>query len=138
MTALPGKNLLLKVENPAGSATFGTLGGLRTKSYTWNNEPIDVTNHGSNENRELLDSAGVKSMSVSGAGVHTGDAATLDVVEDACRAGTLIKFQIVDVSAGGRTYTAFFKVTSFERSAEYNAEQTYTVSLESSGEITVA
>jgi len=138
MPAQAGKNLLLKVETPSGSGSFSTLGGLRTKTYTWNNEAIDVTNHGSNEDRELLDGAGIKSMSIAGSGVHTGDDATLDRMEDALRTGTLTLFQIVDASSGGRTYQGYFKVTSFERAADYNAEQTYSVALESSGAITVS
>jgi TP901-1 family phage major tail protein len=138
MPAQAGKNLLLKVESPAASATYITLGGLRTKTYTWANEAIDVTNHGSNENRELLNAAGVRSMSISGSGVHDGDAATLNLIEDALQTGVHQSFQIVDVSAGGRTYTGNFKVVSFERGAEHSAEQTYSISIESSGAITIS
>jgi TP901-1 family phage major tail protein len=137
MPAQAGKNLLLKVETAPGSAVFSTLGGLRTKTYTFNNEAIDVTNHGSNENRELLNNAGVRSMSISGSGVHTGDAVTLDQIEDACISGAHLTMQIVDATPG-RTYQGAFKVVSFERSAEHSAEQTYSISLESSGAITVS
>jgi TP901-1 family phage major tail protein len=138
MSAQAGKNFLLKVETPAGAGTYSTIGGLRTKSLTWNNAAIEVTNHGSNESRELLDGAGVHSMNVAGGGVHTGDAATLNKIEDAVRTGTMLNFQLVDASAGGRTYTGLFKVTSFVRSGEYSGEQTYTLALESSGAITVS
>lgn len=138
MPAQAGRDLLLKVEAPAASGSYSTLGGLRAKTYTINNEAIDVTNHGSNEYREILDGAGIRSMSVSGSGVHTGDAATLNAIESAMLAGTLLLFQIVDVTSGGRTYSASFKVTSFERGGEHNAEQTYSLSLESSGQITIS
>lgn len=130
-----GKDLLLKVDTGGGS--FSTLGGLRSKSMSMNNEAIDVTNHGSNQKREILDGAGIFSMSVSGSGIHNGDASTLNLVDDNCVSGTLTDFQIVD-SDSGRTYEATFKITTFERTGEYNGEQTYSVSLESSGSVTVS
>lgn len=130
-----GKDFLLKV-NTTGT-TFATLGGLRSKSMTINAESIDVTNHGSNQFKELLDSAGIKSMSLSGSGVHNGDAATLNLVDDTLLSQALLKFRIVDADSG-RTYESKFKVTSFERAGEFNAEQTYSLSLESSGPITVS
>jgi TP901-1 family phage major tail protein len=131
-----GKDLLLKV-NTTGS-TYVTVGGLRSKSMTINNETIDVTNHGSNQYREILDGAGIRSLTVSGSGVHTGDAATLNKIDDNCLSGTLTNFQIVDADGSGRTYQASFKITSFARAGEYNAEQTFEISLESSGSVTVS
>lgn len=130
-----GKDLLLKVDT--GGSTFVTIGGLRTKSMSVNAEPIDVTNHGSNQNRTLLDGGGILSMSVSGSGVHDGDSATLNLIDDNNRSQTLTAFQIVDDDSG-RTYEASFKITAFERSGDHNAEQAYSISLESSGAITVS
>lgn len=135
MSASGGKDLLLQY-NTTGS-TYVTVGGLRTKSMTLNNEPIDVTNHGSNQFREILASAGIRSLSMSGSGVYTGDSATLQAIEAAALAGTLVSFQMVDDN-NSRTYEADFKVVSFEWSGEYNTEMTYSISLESSGTITVS
>ena len=131
-----GKDLLLKVDID-GTPTYNTLGGLRSKTMTVNAEAIDVTNHGSNQWREILDGCGIRSMSIAGSGVHNGDAATLNLVDDLSRTQVLNRFQIVDDDSG-RTYTAFFKVVSFERAGEFNAEQTYSITLESSGDVTVS
>jgi len=132
-----GKDWLLQVDSD-GMGTFVTVGGLRSKSMSLNADGIDVTNHGTAQNRTLLDGAGILSMSVSGSGVHNGDATTLDLIDDNMRTQTLTTFRLADVAAGARTYTASFKITSFERASEFNAEQTYSISLESSGVITQA
>lgn len=131
-----GKNLLLMVETSTDVYTL--LGGLRSKSMTINAEAIDVTNHSSDEWKTILDGGGIRSMSLSGSGVHNGDAQTLDLVDDNCTSNTLTKFRIIDTDNSGRSYTAFFKIASFERAGEYNAEQTYSISLESSGPVTKA
>ena len=130
-----GKDLLLKVENPA--TVYTTMGGLRSKNMAINADGIDVTNHDSNQARTLLDEAGIVSLSLSGSGVHNGDATTLNYVETQCLAQTLTNFQIVDVAAT-KTYQVSCKITSMEISGEYNGEYTYTMSLESSGTITIS
>lgn len=135
MAEKAGKDFYLKVDTGGGS--YSTCGGLRSSSMTINNTEIDVTNHGSNQYRTLLDGAGIRSMDISGSGIHTGDAATLDLIDDNCMAGTLTNFQIVD-NDSGRTYQASFKITSFERAGEYNGAQEYSLSLMSSGSITVS
>ncbi len=130
-----GKDLLLKKEDATTPGTYVTIGGLRSKSMHFNNEAIDVTNHGSNEWKEILDGAGIKHMSMSASGVFNSSATLLEI-ETAMLAGTLTRFQIVDVYTGGRTYTGYFKIASFQRAGEYKGEQTYEISLESSGVIT--
>jgi TP901-1 family phage major tail protein len=136
MAAKAGKNFLLKVEEVAGGGSYATVGGLRSTSFTKSAEAIDATNHGSNQNKEILDGAGIKSMAISGSGIFTTDA-SLDVVEDAFDAQTLTRFQVVDADTG-KTYTGLFKITSFERGGDYNNEMSYSISLESSGAITIS
>lgn len=134
MAAKGGKDFLLKVETTTD--VFQTVGGLRATSFTKNAEAIDATNHGSNQNREILNFAGIKSMSISGSGIFTDDA-NLATIEDAHDSQELKRFQVVDAD-DGRTYTAYFKITTFERSGDYNNEQSYSISLESSGAVTVS
>lgn len=136
MAAKGGKLWLLKVEDsPAGSGTYTTVGGLRETSLSMSAEAIDATNHGSNQNKEILDTAGIKSMALSGSGIFT-DAQNLEDIEDNYHSQTLTRFQCIDNETGGRTYTGLYKITSFERTGGYNNEQTYSLSLESSGSIT--
>lgn len=135
MGAEGGKDLLLKKEDPGNPGTFITVGGLRSKSISINNEAIDVTEHASNQFRELLDTCGIRSFEVSGSGVFVDDVTLTEAITDAIN-GTLRKYQVIDTFAGGLTFEGLFKLTSMERAGEYNAEQTYSLSLASSGEIT--
>lgn len=130
-----GKDWLLKIEDSGTPGQFTTFGGLRSNSLTINNEAIDVTNKGSNQWRTLLDGAGIRSMSISGSGVFT-NSQTLSQARQDCINGTLRKFQMIDDDSGD-TFEGFYKITSMERGGEYNGEMTWSLSLESSGEITV-
>ena len=129
-----GKDFVLQRETSA--SVWETIGGLQTKSLSMNNEMIDVTNHGSNQLRTLLDGCGIFSMSVSGGGVYNADADTLQALEAACKSAVLQSLRLLDEE--GRTYTGLFKVTTFERASEYNGAATYSITLESSGDIVIA
>lgn len=70
-----GSAFLLKVGDGAAVPTFATVAGLRTTQLSVNGEAVVVTNKDSGGWRQLLSGAGVRSVSVSGAGVFTGSAA---------------------------------------------------------------
>ena len=50
------------------------IGGIRTESMTINNETVDVTDKDGNGWRELLEGAGITSMSLKGSGVVSDNA----------------------------------------------------------------
>lgn len=129
-----GKDFVLQIGDGETSETFTTIGGLRSKSISIQAEAIEITNHGSQQWKELLDGAGVKSVSISGSGVFTDSAAEAQMQTDAL-AQTLRNFKIID-SDTGDYFTGKFKITSLEHAAEYNADRNWSVSLESSGAIT--
>jgi TP901-1 family phage major tail protein len=133
-----GRDLLLKIEAANSPGTYNTVGGLKTKSMAINNGAIDVTNHGSNEWKEILASAGVKDFQITGSGVFTSDATLTQMVND-CINGTLRNFQIADVTSGSnRTYQGAFKITKFDNAGQFDKEQTWQLTLMSSGAITVS
>jgi len=134
MTALAGKDFLLKAGDGAGPEVFSTIGGIRSKSLKINSESIDVTSEDSAQWREILDGAGITSMSVSGSGIFT-DSTAARLVRTNCIGRTLMNFELID--GGGTKFAGKFKVTSFETAGEYKGEQTYAISLESSGAVTV-
>ena len=70
-----GSAFLLKVGDGAATPTFATVAGLRTTQLSVNGEAVVVTSKDSGGWRQLLSGAGVRSVSVSGAGVFTGSAA---------------------------------------------------------------
>jgi len=63
-----GSAFLLKIGDGANPVVFSTVAGLRTTQMTINAETVVVTNQGSGGWRELLSGAGVRSVSLSGAG----------------------------------------------------------------------
>jgi TP901-1 family phage major tail protein len=115
------------------SEGFRTVGGLRSTSMAVNAEAIDVTNQGSNQWKELLDGAGIKSVSISGSGVFEQDS-RLARLRANCLNQTLTSFRVVE-HASGDYFQGSFKITSLERAGDYNNEQTWSISLESSGAV---
>lgn len=116
--------------------TFTTVGGMRSTGMTINNETVDVTDKGSAPWRELLAGAGLKSMSISLAGVFKNDA-ELKALQQRILAtdGTdILNFQII--SESGDKFVGAFQITSLERTGEHVGEEQYSISLESSGAIT--
>jgi len=113
--------------------TYDLVGGLRSKSFSVNSEAIDVTSHDSCEWRKILDSAGVRTVSVSGSGVFE-DGAIIKALRAAVMNNTNKDCRMI-ISEDGDYIEGAFKVTTFEQSGEYNAESAFSVSLASAGEV---
>lgn len=130
-----GSAFLLKIGNGAAPLSFTTVAGLRTTQMTINAETVVVTNQGSGGWRELLSGAGVRSVSLSGAGVFTGSAAEARMKANAL-AGVIDDYQVVFES--GETVSGRFLLTRLDYAGDFNGERTYTLALESSGAVVTA
>lgn len=130
-----GSAFLLKIGNGANPVVYTTVAGLRTTQLSINGDAVAVTNKGSGGWRELLSGAGVRAVSVSGAGVFTGSAAELRLRANVL-AGLLDDYELSFES--GEKLRGRFLVTRLDYAGDYNAERTYTLSLESSGVVAVA
>ena len=130
-----GSAFLLKVGDGAVTPAFATVAGLRTTQLSVNGEAVAVTNKGSGGWRELLSGAGVRSVSVSGAGVFTGSAAEARIKASAL-GGVLDDYRLS--FEGGDSMTGRFLVTRLDYAGDFNGERTYTLSLESSGAVVAA
>lgn len=132
MPAEKGSAFLLKVGNGASTPVYSTVAGLRTTQLSINGDPVVITNKGSGGWRELLSGAGVRSVSVSGAGVFTGSAAETRLK------GNALSGQIDDYELdfeSGDSLRGRFLVSRLDYSGDFNGERTYTLALESSGEV---
>lgn len=127
-----GSAFLLKVGNGATPVVYATVAGLRTTQLSINGEAIVVTNKGSGGWRELLSGAGVRSVSVSGAGVFTGSAAETRLRNNAL-AGLVDDYELS--FEGGEKLRGKFLLTRLDFAGDFNGERTYTVALESSGAV---
>ncbi len=135
MAVEKGSAFLLKVGDGGGSPTFATVAGMRTTQLSINGEAVVVTHKGSGGWRELLSGAGVRSVSVSAAGVFTGSTAEGRVKSNAL-AGTIDDYRLSFES--GESLTGKFLVTRLDYAGDFNGERSYTVSLESSGAVVAA
>lgn len=115
--------------------TFTLVGGLRTKSFSFGAEAIDITNQDSSEWKKILDGAGIRNVSISGAGVFE-NGTIYNQIRTAAFANTLKNLRFV-VNSDGDYFSGAFKITSMELSGEYNAEATYNLAFESSGAISL-
>ncbi len=130
-----GSAFLLKVGDGGAVPVFTTVAGLRTTQMSVNAETVVVTNQGSGGWRELLSGAGVRSVSLSGSGVFTGSAAEARIKANAL-AGVIDDYRISFES--GETVTGRFLLTRLDYAGDFNGERTYTLALESSGEVVTA
>ncbi len=133
MTAQKGSLLLLKVGNGGGSEVFTTVGGLRATRFSLTSQMVDPTNKDSGAWREILSGAGVKSVSLSGAGVFT-DSSAEETVRSLAFSASPRNYQIT--FGNGDYLTGSFMITSYERAGDYDAEETFSITLESSGQVT--
>ena len=135
MAAEKGSAFLLKVGDGQVPPGFTTVAGLRTTQLSINGEAVAITSKDSGGWRELLSGAGVRSVSVSGAGVFTGSTAEARLKANAL-AGTIDDYRLSFES--GETMTGRFLLTRLEYAGDYNGERSYTLALESSGAVVSA
>ncbi|WP_404372578.1 phage major tail protein, TP901-1 family [Sphingomonas sp. MMS24-J45] len=135
MSAERGSAFLLKVGNGATPVAYQTVAGLRTTQLSINGELVAITSKDSGGWRELLSGAGVRSVSVSGAGIFTGSAAEVRIKGNAL-SGAIDDYRLSFES--GETLSGRFLVTKLDYAGDYNGERSYTLSLESSGPVVSA
>ena len=94
MTAQKGAAFLLKIGDGASPPAYETVAGLRTTQMSINGDSVVVTHKDSGGWRELLSGAGVRSVSVSAAGLFTGSDAEVRVRNHAL-GGTIVSVRTV-------------------------------------------
>ena len=135
MAAEKGSAFLLKVGDGATPPVYSTVAGLRTTQLSVNGEVVNVTSKDSGGWRQLLSGAGTRSVSVAGSGIFTGSSAESRVKTNAL-AGLLDDYELSFES--GERMRGRFLVTRLDYAGDYNGERTYTLALESSGEVSAA
>ena len=134
MSAQKGKDLLLKIGDGASPEAFTTVAGLRTRTFSLNAKTVDVTDADSTGRwRELLEGAGVRQCSVSGAGVFR-DAAADAQVRQAFFDQPAADWQLVVPSFG--VLQGPFLVSTLEYAGAHDREATYALTLASAGALT--
>jgi TP901-1 family phage major tail protein len=135
MPAQKGSAFLLKISNGAPTPVYQTVAGLRTTQLSISGDTVVITSKDSGGWRELLSGAGVRSVSVSAAGIFLGSAAEAQVRTNAM-AGTLDDYELS--FEGGEKLRGRFLVQKLDYAGDFNGERNYTLSLESSGAVVPA
>ena len=136
MGAQRGKDILLKIGDGASPETFTTVAGLRARTISLNAKTVDATDSDSAGRwRELLAGAGVKSASVSGAGIFR-DAASDALIREAFFAQEARRWRLVVPDFG--TLEGRFLVAALEYAGEHEGEATYALTLASAGGVSFA
>lgn len=128
--AYSGLDFLLKCggfnDNPI------TLGGMRATTMVLNNETIDITHKESQGMRTLLPKSGIQSLTITASGIFT-NAESEQFLKQKAFSRELGLYSLF--FPNGEKFQAHFLVTQYERSGDHNGEETYNVTLESSGAI---
>ena len=132
MTAQKGSAFLLKISNGAVPAVYSTVAGLRTTQMSIAGDAVVITSKDSVGWRELLSGAGVRSVSVSAAGIFLGSAAEAQVRANAM-AGTIDDYELS--FEDGEKLHGRFLVQKLDYSGDFNGERNDPLQLESSGAV---
>lgn len=136
MVAQKGRDLIIKLGDGGGPETFTTIAAATTNSFTINNESVDISNKTAGAQRQLLEGAGITSMSTTISGIYTVDTQQ-DLLEEAAFGNTHNNFQLVlPDGASNITYEGSFMVASYAYTGEHNGAVTFEATLESAGDIT--
>lgn len=127
MAADVGRNLTFTKDASVFAA------GLRTKSFTINSTPVDITSDDDEGFRTLLEEPGEKQIDVSLEGILKDDALVASIVN-----GSTYISECVMTLPSGATITGDFRFNNLELGAPYNEALTFTATVQSSGEFTYA
>lgn len=115
MPAQRGKDLLLKIDDGDGGWT--TVAGLRARALVLNADAVDVTHaESAGRWRELLEGAGVRRASVSGAGIFT-DSVSDETVRGVFFGGAIRSWQVIVPDFG--VIEGPFQISSLEYRADH-------------------
>lgn len=132
MTAQKGSLVLIKVGDSATPVeSFNTIRGLKVSRMLIENQTIDASDVSSGAWRKINSGAG-RSLVISGTGIFS-DVASEEVVRGYAFSGVAKNYRFY---FGNGSYVAgAFVISRYERSGEYDEEETYGLTLESAGGI---
>ena len=134
MSGQKGRDVLIKIGDGGAPEAFVTVAGIRAKTISLNARTVDGTSGESPDAwRELIAGAGVKSASVSGAGVFK-DASSDALIQQAFFTQASKNFQLVIPDFG--TLTGPFLVEALDYSGDHDGEAGFAITLASAGALT--
>ena len=133
MAGQKGRDVLIKIGDGAAPEQFVTVAGIRAKTISLAAKSVDATSAESEGAcRELLAGAGVKSASVSGAGVFK-DAQSDAILREAFFSQSPRSFRLVIPDFG--TLAGPFLVEALDYSGDHDGEAAFALTLASAGAV---
>jgi TP901-1 family phage major tail protein len=131
MAGQKGRDVLIKIGDSGDPEAFVTVAGIRAKTISLNARTVDGTSGESPAAwRELIAGAGVKSASVSGAGVFK-DAASDALIQQAFFAQASVSFQLIIPDFG--VLEGPFLIEALDYSGDHDGEAAFAITLASAG-----
>jgi len=131
MAGQKGRDVLIKIGDGGSPEMFATIAGIRAKTISLNARTVDGTSGESPSAwRELIAGAGVKSASVSGAGVFK-DSASDATLQQCFFSQAARAFQLVIPDFGA--LQGPFLVESLDYSGDHDGEAAFAITLASAG-----
>lgn len=136
MSGQKGRDVLIKIGDGGAPEAFATVAGIRAKTISLNARSVDGTSGESPQAwRELIAGAGVKSASVSGAGVFK-DAASDAAIQQAFFSQATRNFQLIIPDFGA--LAGPFLVEALDYSGDHDGEAAFAITLASAGALSFA
>lgn len=131
MAGQKGRDVLLKIADGGTPESFITVAGVRAKTISLNAKTVDSTSAESPDGwRELIAGAGVKSASVSGAGVFK-DQASDALIREAFFSQSARHWRLIIPDFG--VLEGIFVIESLDYSGDFDGEAAFAVTLASAG-----
>ena len=139
-----GSNIVLSID-AAGGSSHAIIAGATSCTFNYNQETIDSSSKDSGGRKEFINGATSWTMDceafynvIDAGGSATTNSA--DALMAALKAGTKISCEWKDGSGqtGAKTYTGDGYITSVSKGASVGEFATYSISIQGTGELTVA
>lgn len=127
-----GRLLRLAIGDGGEPESFQLIAGLRTTALLLDNAPLDVTTVASEGFRMLMPDGGLQSLSVSGEGLVTDAAADRLLYLQAVNR-TLARYRLT--FGNDDVFEGPFAVSRFQRSGAQAEAESFSITLESAGDI---
>jgi TP901-1 family phage major tail protein len=132
MSKYRGLDFILEVRTDADPEVWTKVCGLTQSGLTINAESVDVTDNCSDGWREMLEGAGVRSVSITASG-NSSDNAAQAFITNAILNNQFIRARIR--RGAGDEFEGTWQIPSNGFSAPFNGAETFEVTLESAGAI---
>ncbi len=136
MARVPGRLMLIKIEDTPASGTFSTIAALQTTESAIANPPFDDSDKDTVGGWTKADGTStLKTHTVSGTGIYDDGGATLAQLAALVNTGGgVANFQLVEGAANG-TYEGAYTITEWSTSGGLTEPTQYSLTLQNAGDI---